>query len=410
MLAVLTTSLPSIAADARLARLQWHFENRSRLEFRNYADFGLGADTHADFIRTRVGVEYRLTDKLRVSALGQDARAPFLGRTAPGNMRDPFDLQEGYLEYGGEAKRGLYLDLGRRMVQYGDTRLIGAPQWAYTARTYDLARAAWRTGRARYELLLISPIKPVGNGFNKPVLGDRVIGTYNTFTSGQRTLDVYVLRHDQNRPGGWTGAGRLRTESFGFRIVWPWPGGMRTTVEAVGQTGRVGGLPHRAGAWVAQWGRSMKLGARQLELSAEAKYASGTNRPDRSGTFDQIYPAAHDKLGHIDVLGWRNNRNVKLVATYSLTKWLTLTAMYDDTWLAVETDAAYNSGGRAFARSADGSAGTHLGREADIYLQGKRGRVAFGAGYGRFFTGEFLRKTTPGIHQHLGYLFYTYGF
>ena len=71
MMAVLTTSLPSIAADARLARLQWHFENRSRLEFRNYADFGLGADTHADFIRTRVGVEYRLTD------LGQSLIVPF---------------------------------------------------------------------------------------------------------------------------------------------------------------------------------------------------------------------------------------------------------------------------------------------------------------------------------------------
>lgn len=347
---------------------------------------------------------------MKVSALAQDARAPFLGRRAPGSMRDPVDLQEAYLELRGEASRGLLLDLGRRMVQYGDTRLIGAPQWAYTARTYDLARAAWRGRGKRFEALFLSPIKPSGDGFNRPILGDRVWGTYNTLTGSSTTLDLYILRHEQNRPGGWTGVDRLGTNSFGFRLVAPVARAGKVTVEAIAQTGKAGGLPHRAGAWVAQWGRSMTAAGRKLDLAAEVKYASGTRTQTRSGTFDQIYPAAHDKLGHIDVLGWRNNRNVRITGTYPLTKWLSAIAMYSDTWLVSSTDAAYNAAGRAFARSADGLAGTHLGREADLYFQGRTGRLAFGGGYGRFFTGAFLRRTTPGIHQHLGYIFYTYSF
>ena len=116
-------------------QLQFSFEVRSRLEFRGPAEFGSGLETHANFVRTRFGLSYRPTSWLRLSALGQDSRAPILGRPAAGTQRDPFDVQESYLELFPSAKTGFGADLGRRMIQYGDTRLIGSPQWAYTART-----------------------------------------------------------------------------------------------------------------------------------------------------------------------------------------------------------------------------------------------------------------------------------
>ena len=124
-----------------------------------------------------------------------------------------------------------------------------------------MARAWWRTARAKFEILLISPIKPDGAGWNRPVLGDRVWGTYNTWTSlwRQSTLDLYALRHDQNRPGGYTGPGRFRTESFGFRWAAPLTARTRFTGEAIYQTGRIGNAPHRAYAYVGQFGYKTSL-------------------------------------------------------------------------------------------------------------------------------------------------------
>ena len=66
--------------------------------------------------------------------------------------------------------------------------------------------------------MLVSPVKIRIGEFNQPVLGDRIWGTYNTFSKvgGQHGIDVYVLRHDENRPGGFPGGNqRLGTDRLG---------------------------------------------------------------------------------------------------------------------------------------------------------------------------------------------------
>ena len=394
------------------SKLQLNFEVRSRLELRDQSEFGQGSATHANFMRTRLGLTYTPTPWIRFNALGQDSRAPFLGRTAPGTMRDPFDLQETYFEILPTAKTGPGGDLGRRMVQYGDTRLIGAPQWAYTARTYDLARAWWRTPHARFELLLVSPIKPTATGWNRPILGDRIWGTYNSWKDLwlKSIVDVYALRHTQNRPGGFATSGRLRTDSLGFRWAALLSKQARFTTEAIIQYGRIANAPHRAYAYVGQIGYKFPLLSRSMDIATEWKYASGGQSPTASHTFDQLSPAAHDKLGHADLLGWKNIQNLRSTAVWALSPKFSLTTMFNDSWLADRTDAAYNAQGRAIARSPRGTAGSHLGRELDLFIGWKRGPYTFAGGGGYFFTGEFFRRTTPGLGQRLFYLSHTYSF
>lgn len=67
---------------------------------------------------------------------------------------------------------------------------------------------------------LVSPVKVLPDRFNKPELGERIVGTYNTFSSVWRgaSLDAYVLDHSQNKIGGWAGAGTLETQSYGGRL------------------------------------------------------------------------------------------------------------------------------------------------------------------------------------------------
>jgi hypothetical protein len=206
------------------------------------------------------------------------------------------------------------------------------------------ARAYYRLPKARFEVLVFSPVKIRIDEFNQPVLGDRVWGTYNTFQDIYRKnlLDLYALRHQQNRPGGFTtgsraaGTDRIAVNTFGLRLAGPLVYGVKQTVEVAAQTGMVGLAEHRAVAWFAGLSRRWQVAGKPLDISGEYKFSSGTQNPKdtlRSGTFDQLSPANHDKFGHEDLFGWRNLRNIRSLGIYGVTKAFAINVMYNY-WLA----------------------------------------------------------------------------
>ncbi len=409
----LGTDLNKYLSEKTDKRFQVLAEVKQRAENRTGPVFGRDRDLAADFIRFRFGAVYKPVAWIKLSGLAQDTRAPWYGLPAPGNVRDPLDLQEGYAEFFSPKQSGPGFNIGRQMISYGDTRLIGSPQWAYTARTWDNARLYWVNKRVKLEFMGLSTIVPRGNAFNRPVLGDRIWGTYNTFkdVGVKNVVDVYVLRHDQNRPGGFTGVGTLGITLFGTRWAVPLPRNFRFTVETVRQTGHVGPLPHRAFGWVGLIGYKTVIKKKPVDFANEYKYASGTDPTSgRSGTFDQLYPAAHDKLGHVDLIGWRNIHNIRSVNTLNMRKQWTWTLMYNCSWLADPRDALYNAQGRVIVRSANGRAGRYVGQEVDLYTNYVWGNITIGAGIGQFIPGTFVKNTTPGAHSRLVYLSTAYTF
>lgn len=409
----LGTQLNAYLSEKTNKRFQLQIEVKQRAENRTGPVFGRDRDLAADFIRFRFGAIYKPASWIKLAGLAQDTRAPWYGLPAPGNVRDPLDLQEGYAEFFSPKQTGLGLTVGRQMISYGDTRLIGSPQWAYTARTWDNARLYWVNKRVKLEFMGLSTIVPRGNAFNRPVLGDRIWGTYNTFkdVGVKNVVDVYVLRHDQNRPGGFTGIGTLGITLFGTRWAVPLPRNFRFTVETVRQTGHVGPLPHRAFGWVGLVGYKTAIKKKPFDSANEYKYASGTDPTSgKSGTFDQLYPAAHDKLGHIDLIGWRNIHNIRSVNTLNMRKQWSWILMYNCSWLADPRDALYNAQGRAIVRAANGRAGRYVGQEVDLYTNYVWGNITIGAGIGQFIPGTFVKNTTPGAHSRLIYLSTAYSF
>ncbi len=398
---------------------KFSFEQRTRYEGRWGINFGQDPDEGYALPRTRLGLTYTPVSWLKVSALAQDARAPGYA-TASASYRDPLDLQEAYVEINGEKKTGFSMLAGRQMVNYGEARLIGSPQWGNVARTWDQAHVSYKWTRWRAEALLVSPVKVQPAAFNRVVLGDRIWGAYVTGREawGKTQADFYVLRHDKNRPGGFTagstalGTDRMGVNAYGFRLTGPMVGQFHYGMEGVFQNGKVAGAEHLAGAYYGGVNRAVEMGSRKVTLTGEYKYASGTENPadlTRSGTFDQFYPANHDKFGHEDLVGWRNIHNVRGMAVAGVTKRLSVTLMYDSSWLASARDALYNGAGNAVARSALGVAGRHVGQEVDLFSTFKVGqRWSFGAGYGYFVVGEFVRKTTPGVSPQLVYFFHTF--
>lgn len=391
------------------------FEQRVRYEDRTGVTFGRDPDLFTAYARSRVSLTVTPKSWLKISAMAQDGRTPWYGNNAPSNVRDPLDLQEAYFDINGEAKRGLGGSAGRRMLNYGDTRLLGSPQWAVLARTWDQGRAFYQHPKMHLELLFLSPVKPRNNGFNRPVLGEHVWGTYNTFPKlpNGAKLDAYILRHNQNRSGGFVNGSptaTLGTTSYGFRLVHPLPKHFSTTVEAVWQNGHVAGASHKAQAAALVVDRSVQVAGKPVRLTGEYKFASGTHNPSdarRSATFDQLFPANHDKFGHVDLFGWRNIHNTQWSARFDISKRLSATAMFDASWLASRKDALYNLNGRPISQSAAGTAGRFIGREVDLFGTYTRKPFQLGAGGGYFFPGEFVRNTTPGKASTLLYVFHT---
>jgi len=82
--------------------------------------------------------------------------------------------------------------------------------------------------------------------------------------------------------------------------------------------------------------------------------------------------------------------------------------MYDDLWLVCLKDGIYNGSGKLIVRSPTGTAGRHVGREADLFGTYKYKHFTFGAGYGHLFSGGFLQRTTPGVGPTYLYIFHTY--
>ena len=343
----------------------------------------------------------------------QDSRVPFYGASAPNTMRDTMDLQEAYIRLFDGRSSGFGATFGRSMLDYGDSRLIGSPDWSNVSKTYDQGRMYYRTDKLRFEVLMVSPVKVLPDAFNVPDLGERILGTYNTFSGVWHgaSFDAYALRHSQNKIGGWTGTGTVGTDSFGGRWYGPLPHGFGYNFEGVGQLGHWGQQTQRAYAWFAQTSQKSTLGSRPLTSSIEYKGASGNRFGSAdNGTFDQLSPANHDKFGHEDLFGWRNLKTMKALETVGMTKAWALNVMYTNDWLFSASDALYNSQGSSLAQSKTGTAGTHVGQELDSFCTYKYGAHTFGAGFGHFFKGEFVQDATPHLNPRYFYVFQQYSF
>lgn len=366
-------------------RVQLLGESRIRYEDRDRVAFGTASDYDVALLRQRLGFAYRPNSDVEIRVIGQDTRAPLYGPNAPGSLRDGTDLYEAYVDLFGKRKTGFAMRAGRSTLSYGDTRFIGSPQWANLARTYDMARAQWRTKKSTLEFLFVSPTAIQLHRFNRPILREHLWGTYNTFG---KWAELYVLRHQQ--------PGAVESVVTGGRLMAP-AGKWKLTLEPVTERVKRGNATSAEGALAATLAR--KIGT--VDLSVEYKFAS-------SG-FDQMYPAIHDKLGHEDLFAWRNLHNARAFAVWRPRKSLAVNFMYNANWLVDPSVGVFNTQNRLIARDATGRAGRWAGQEADCYVNWNyRKFLTIGGGVGAYANGPFFRTTTPDRNPVFFYVHHTF--
>ena len=394
--------------------LQVRGEIRTRIEGFAGGGFTPGNDDAYWMDRVRLNATVKASKSVSFFAQVQDARAfnkTTGGLVAP--LRDIFDLRQAYGEI---SSTHATVRVGRQDLAFGEQRLIGNLPWTNTARSFDGARTTIKRHGAQVDLFVASVVTPTPDTFDKSGNGNILYGAYGSLTTlvPKQTVEPYFLwRQSTNIAAELGGLATLRQATTGVRMAGKVPAAFDYSGEMAVQTGSAGPDSIKAWAAHANAGRAFAAAPGKPRLFAEYNVASGDqNRTDGTrGTFDQLYPTGHDKLGLSDQVGWRNIRNARAGLEFKPARKWSATASYHSWWLASATDGLYSSSGALVTRSPTGTAGTHVGQELDgqaTYVYSPQ--LQINGGLAHVFPGEFLKNATAGHQYTYPYVMVTYVF
>lgn len=396
--------------------LHFNGEYRSRVEAIGGLSFKPNSKDAFYLSRLRLNMKVSPSPWVRFQVQAQDAQVA--GRNIKPDTppyEDTFDLRQAYMEISHPDHSIFALRVGRQELAFGEMRLLGHLNWTNVARTFDAARATIKYKKYKVDAFASSVVVAKENRFDKSSGGNDLHGAYGSIDQviPKATVEPYVLWSIKRGTKTEAGVPGLTSRKvYGGRIVGKLPSHLDYGAEMVGQNGSVGTDTIRA--WAGHWvlGYTVPEIKKTTRLVAEYNYASGDKvaKDGKQGTFDQLYPTGHDKMGLADQVGWKNIHDVRAGVEFKATKKLSLNSFYHSWWLASTKDSLYNSAGTSIFKVAAG-AGRFVGQEADVQTTyAIRSDLSLAGGYGNIFPGTFLKNASPGKQYHFAYAMATLSF
>jgi Alginate export len=389
------------------------FASEERFRYEGYHNGGFKSNNNDSYIllRSRLAMTIQPSAWLKLSAQVQDAR-PFMQKPplGPPNL-NAWDLKLAYVEFGDPEKQWISVRVGRQLINYNNT-IIADSEWRDQGRSYDAVVTNLHYDRYRLGVFAASAVVPLSEGTSHHQEGNNIYGAYGSIDHPipNASLEPFILWRVQPSVAIETTAasktGRQNEKAYGIRFKGVALKSLDYMLEWVGERGNDG--PNGINAWGLTLGAGYRVDRIwwKPRVFWQYDYASGDKNPadGTHGTFDTMYPTAHDRFGIADEFGWQNIISQRAGLTIEPRHRWTVTGQYLDFWLASATDALYNSSGGAIVRDATGKSGTHIGTEADIYTWYELNRhVNVGVGLGHIFGGQFLEKTTKGPNYNYPY-------
>lgn len=428
----------------------WDFGGSLRLRY-ELKENGLGLPPANDFRATTTAATRNdnsyFSDKLLLHAGYTDKwwSAYIQGRSSSTTSDDrspnfesdgPVELHQAYFTLGNHKEFPVSLKAGRQELSYGEERLVGAFAWNNIGRVFDAVKLRWQHEHFTAEAFTSKIVLPDDNNFN-------MWNDYNVFSGFHvstkeipKTLtEVYFFARNEGigsstaNPAAFAPFQTASTVSrdiytFGARFKSN-PGEFGNfdyTVEGAFQFGNwkptiaAARQDHEAHAFVANVGYTLPDVFGTPRFALEYAYASGDSDPadGKHETFDQLYPTGHKFEGYMDFASWQNVHDVRSIFQLKPTPRLSLAVEGHLFWLAETGDNFYNKGGvargGAVAFQAPAAQGTGFGRnpgyssfvgsELDVIVGFAVNKfTALEAGYGHFFTGDYIKQTwsAPGF-------------
>lgn len=412
-----TASVESPASAVDRALPPWmKFGGEYRARFEGYSGGSFRSNATDDYLLSRLKLQMTIQPAkwLTFFTEGMDARALEKNPAVP-TYQNTWDIRQAYAELG-NLDHGLGLRAGRQEMVYGEGRLVGISAWSNTERNWDAVRLGLRSHGFRADLFTGSIVIPVTGTWDHHQQSNNLHGIYGGIDRfGSRlVIEPYGMWRLQRGLRNETGTiANLNEKVGGVRVAGTkLPGGFDYSIEMVREWGSLGS--DRIQTWAGHWGGGETIRAPFApHLFAEFNFAAGDrNTADGArGTFDQLFPSGHDKLGFSDQVGWRNIKDIRAGVETKPKKNVTAVFEYNNWYLASAADALYSSSGAAVFRSASGTAGTHVGQEIDFTGTWTFAKAfTAGAGVAHIFPGEFLKAVTPGNPYTYPYLMMVYKF
>lgn len=389
-------------------------EHRGRLE--GFTGGGFADDREDLYWLNRFRITARFSMKSWLSAAVQVQDARIEGRNAVtlgAPFRDQLDLRFAYVDAGTFEKSRFALRGGRQELLFGDQRLVGHANWLNTARSFDGVRGVFRYKKVRVDGFAASVVAIAMNDVNRSGFGSYFYGVdapLAVLPNGS-VLEPYEFVRTSNNLATETGTfGDLSSSTTGVRAAGKLSPRTDYNLEAAMQRGSLGTDTISAWAGHALFGRTIPVGSLTYRAFGEYNYASGDATPGDGvrGTFDQLYPTAHDKYGLADQVGWKNIHHLRTGLEARPHTKLALAGAYHSFWLASPYDALYSAASAVVARIPAGASDRHVGQELDLQATYTPSpRIQIHGGYAHIFPGAFLRAATPGKSYSAPYVMVT---
>jgi len=403
---------PASLLDQQLPKWLWFgWEERLRDEGYRNSGFKLNNNDSYLLLRSRLQLNIQPTSWLKLVAQLQDAR-PFMQKPpwAPPNL-NAWDLKLAYVQFGDPEKHWISVRVGRQLINYNNT-IIANSEWRNQGRSYDAAVVNLHYSRYRLGLFAASAVVPLAEGISHHQEGNNIYGAYGGIDHivPNSVLEPFLLWRIQPSVATETTAkvktGKQDEWTPGTRFKGTLVKNLDYSAEAIWERGTDG--PNSISAWATTFGAGYRIGQlwSKPRFFWQYDYASGDKNSTDGvhGTFDTMYPTAHDRFGIADLFGWQNIVAQRAGLTIEPRKRWSITVQFLDFRLANATDALYNTSGGVIVRDTTGNSGTHIGREGDIYTWYELNRhVNIGAGVGHLDAGQFLEKTTKGPNYNYPY-------
>jgi hypothetical protein len=382
-------------------------EERLRAEGMENQSFKLNDNDNYLLNRWRFLMQIKATSWLRIVGQMQDARAWWQQPPLQPPNTNRFDLKLAYVELGDPEKQWISVRVGRQLINYNNT-IIANSEWRDQGRSYDAVVTNLHVDRVHLGIFAASVVVPLDEGISHHLEGNNIYGMYGQIDNvplPNSSLEPFVLwRVDPSVAVEPTAAYKAKTgheseQAYGIRYKGLAFRDFDYSFEGIREGGTDG--PNDIQAWGTTDGLSYRFSRVfwKPRVFTQYDYASGDKNPKDGvhGTFDTMYPTAHDRFGISDQFGWQNIKAIRTGLTVEPHRRWTVTGQWLDFWLASATDSLYNTSGGSIVRDAAGTDGTHIGQEVDAYTWYEINRhVNFGFGIGHIMAGQYLHLTEKG--------------
>ncbi len=378
------------------------------------------ADDNYHMIRSRFHADLWFRDNVRLFAEFLDART-FGQSLAPlptdVNHTDMLNLFAD-VKVATVKDAPAYIRFGRQELLYGSQRLISTLDWVNTRRTFQGAKAFWKTADLDLDAFWVRPMITEADRFDNWDTKRDFFGLWSTYRPMKGQLvDLYflsLLNDNQtlafNRPGNIIGSSNIQT--LGSRLAGDY-NQFLYELEGMYQFGKFANMDVSAFAVASGAGYHFKGQPMNPQFWLRYDFASGdsNSNDNRYNTFNQLFPFGNYYLGWADRVGRQNIHDFNAQLNLHPMPWATFTAQYHRFYLANKRDFLYNAAGNATLRDITGQSGSHVGDEIDfrfnIHVDRHQDVLV---GYSKLFAGDFLKARAPGVSPALFYVQYNIRF